>query len=130
MKEAPVTKTASIFSLFCGISMLAAWGILLATGRVVELRSSPFQAAFLLAAEFLTAAVLILGGFGLLTGKSWGLWADLIASGMLLYCAVYSTGVFGQAGNAPAAGFFVVVAVLAAMYSANFILQSAKGGNR
>ena len=58
-------KTASFFSLFCGITMLAVWGILLATGQFLELRSKPFEARFLLGAEFLTAASLILGGFGL-----------------------------------------------------------------
>lgn len=120
-------KAVSIFSLFCGVSMLAVWGILLATGQVVELRTSPLEAAFLLGAEFLTAVALILGGFGLLAGKTWGLRMDLAALGMLLYCAVYSTGVFGQAGNTPAAGFFIVIAALAALFSANFVLETLKG---
>jgi len=120
-------KAVSIFSLFCGISMLAVWGILLATGQVVELRTSPLEAAFLLGAEFLTAVALILGGFGLLARKTWGLRMDLAALGMLLYCAVYSTGVFGQAGNTPAAGFFIVIAALAALFSANFVLETLKG---
>ncbi len=121
-------KAASIFSLFCGAAMLVVWGILLATGQVVELQSSPFETAFLLGAEFLTAAALILGGMGLLTGKGWGLRADLAALGMLLYCAVYSIGVFGQAGNAPAAGFFIAITTLAAVFSSNFILDATKGG--
>ncbi len=119
--------TASIFSLFCGIGMLVVWGILLATGQVVELLTSPFQTAFLLGAEFLTAASLILGGFGLLRRKSWGLRADLAALGMLLYCSVFSIGVFGQGGQAPAVIFFTVVAILAATLSTIFILNSTKG---
>lgn len=121
-------KAASIFSLFCGVAMLAVWGRLLATGQVVELQTSPFATAFLLGAEFLTVVTLILGGVGLLTDRSWGLRTTLAALGMLLYCTVYSTGVFGQAGNVPAAGFFVVVAALAATFSAIFILESTKGG--
>lgn len=121
-------KTASIFSLFCGIAMLVVWGILLGTGQVVELRTIPFEEGFLLGAEFLTAVSLILGAFGLLTGKSWGLRADLAALGMLLYCTVYSTGVFGQAGNTPAAIFFSAIAALAFVFSARFILGSVKGG--
>ena len=121
-------KTASIFSFFCGIAMLAVWGILLATGQFPELRSKPFEARFLLGAEFLTAVSLILGGFGLVTGKSWGLRADLAALGMLLYCAIFSTGTFGQAGNLPATVFFVVISTLAFVFSARFVLESAKGG--
>ncbi len=122
-----MVKTASIFSLFCGIGMLVVWGILLATGQVVELRTSPFQAAFLLSAEFLTAASLILGGFGLLGRKSWGVRAILAALGMLLYCAVFSIGFFGQEGQTPAVIFFTVVAILAATLSTIFIFNSTKG---
>lgn len=123
-------KTASIFSLFCGSAMLMVWGILLTTGQVVDLRTSPFQAAFLLGAELLTAVVLILGGYGLLTGKNWGLRANLAALGMLLYCAVFSIDVIGQAGNIPPAIFFGVIAALAAAFSGTFIIESTKGGNQ
>lgn len=121
-------KTASIFSLLCGMAMVVVWGILFKTGQVVELRTSPFQALFLLGAELLTAVALILGGFGLLTGKRWGIRADLAALGMLLYCALFSIGVFGQAGNTPAVGFFSAITVLAAVFSSKFILETTKGG--
>jgi hypothetical protein len=82
-----------------------------------------------LAAEFLTAVSLILGGFGLLAGKSWGLRADLAALGMLLYCTIFSTGALG-AGNAPAAIFFGAIATLAFVFSARFVLESVKGGSQ
>ncbi|MGE5124589.1 MAG: hypothetical protein ACM3H7_08725 [Acidobacteriaceae bacterium] len=121
-------KASSIFSLFCGFAMLAVWVILLATGQVVELRTTPIEASFLLVAEFLTAIILILGGTGVLTRKPWGLRTEMVALGLLLYCAVYSIGVFGQGGNAPAAGFFVVITLLAAMFSSTFIIESTKGG--
>jgi hypothetical protein len=128
LKEEIMVITASTFSLFCGIAMLVVWGILLAKGQFVDLRSRPYEDGFLLGAEFLTAFSLILGGFGVMMGKKWGLSADLAALGMLLYCTVYSTGVFRQAGNAPAAGFFIIVAILAAIFSVIFILESTKGG--
>jgi hypothetical protein len=120
-------KAAGIFSLFCGIAMLVVWAILLSTGQVPELQTSPLETGFLLGAEFLTAGALIMGGFGLLGGKLWGLRADLAALGMLLYCAVFSIGVFGQAGNTPAAAFFVLVVALSAVFSSHFILGSVKG---
>jgi hypothetical protein len=75
----------------------------------------------------LTAALLILGGAGILTHRIWGLRADLTALGMLLYCAVYSIGVFGQGDNMPAVAFFVVVFALAAIFSGKFVLDSMKG---
>lgn len=123
-------KIASIFSLFCGVSMLVVWGILLGTGQVVELQTEPFGTIFLLAAEFLTALSLLIGGFGLLARKNWGLRADLAALGMLLYCTVFSIGVFGQQGNIPATSFFIVIAAVAAIFSTMFILESAKGGTQ
>jgi hypothetical protein len=101
MKEDTMKKTASYFSFFCGFAILLVWGILLATGQVIELRTDPFKTLFLLAAEFLTAFSLILGGFGLVTGKSWGLKADLAAvrHAALLHDFLYRR--FG-ASNAPA----------------------------
>jgi hypothetical protein len=110
--------------------MLVVWGILLSTGQVLELQSEPFGTIFLLVAEFLTAISLLIGGFGLLIGKNWGLRADLAALGMLLYCTMFSIGVFGQQGNIPATNFFIVIAALAAIFSTLFILESAKGGTQ
>ena len=120
-------ETASYFSILCGFAMLATWGFLLSTGRVPELQTDTFKTLFLLTAEFLTAISLILGGFGLATGKSWGLRADLAALGMLLYCTIFSTGALG-AGSPQAAIFFGSVAVLAFIFSTRFILESAHGG--
>lgn len=71
---------------------------------------------------------MISGGFGLLAGKSWGLRLELAALGMLLYCAVFSVGVFGQASNAPAAIFFAIIFTVSVIFSMNFILDPVKGG--
>ena len=122
-------KKAAIFSLFCGVAMLVVWTILLARGQVVELQTSPFETIFLLAAEFLTAISLIVSGYGLLMGKSWGLRACLAALGMLLYCTIFSVGALG-AGNPPAAVFFSVIAILAFIFSSQFVLESVKGGTQ
>ncbi len=121
-----MTKASSIFSLFCGVAMLATWGVLLATGQVPELKTAPFETSFLLAAEFITAISLLLGGFGLLAGKNWGLTAEQIALGMLIYCTLFSTGAFSQVGNFPAAVFFAVIATLAAIFSVKFVYQSTR----
>lgn len=123
-----MNRAASIFSLFCGGAMLVVWSVLLATEKVVELRTAPIEAIALLCAEFITAALLILGGLGVLTHKTWGLRTDLVALGALLYCAVYSIGVFGQGGNPPAVIFFIAITVLAAIFSSTYIIKSAKGG--
>ncbi len=123
-----LNKAASIFSLFCGIAMLVVWTFLLATGQVVELHSTPLEAISLLCAEFLTAMLLIIGGSGMLAAKSWGVRTALVALGSLLYCAVYSIGVFSQGGNLPAAGFFVTITIFTAIFSTMLITRSIKGG--
>ena len=55
--------------------------------------------------------------YGLLAHQAWGLRVAAIALGMLLYCSIYSIGVFGQAGNRPATAFFVAIALLTLLFS-------------
>jgi hypothetical protein len=48
---------------------------------------------------------------------------------MLLYCTVFSTGVFGQQGNTPAAAFFATVALLSALaIGSGLSMADIKGG--
>jgi hypothetical protein len=101
--------------------------ILLGTGNVPELKTTPLEAGFLLAAECLTACSLMLGGLGVLAAKSWGSPVELAALGMLMYCTVYSVGVFGQAGNLPATGFFVVITSLSAVFAIDLIVTFKEG---
>jgi hypothetical protein len=118
-----MNKVVSVFSLFCGAGMLLTWAILFLTSRVPEMETEPFQATFLLAAEVLTAISLLAAGYGLISGRSWGQRLMLVGLGMLVYCAVYSIGVFSQAGNAPATGFFVAIAVMALVFSVGLVKQ-------
>ncbi len=112
-----MTRVLSIFSLFCGLGMFGTWGTLLVTGNVPELETTPIEAGFLLAAEFLTAGALLARGYGLLAHQAWGIRVAAVALGMLLYCSVYSIGVFGQAGNPPATAFFVAIALMTLLLS-------------
>ena len=62
------------------------------TGNVPELQTEPIWIAFHLAGEFTTAALLIAGGCGLLTLRTWGYHVFLLALGMLLYTIIVSPG--------------------------------------
>lgn len=114
-------KAAALFSILMGVMMLATWGVLLFTGRVPELVTKPLEAYLLLTAEFLTAFSLIAGGYGLLSNRRWGLRGTLVAMGMLLYCVIFSVGVFGQQGILPAAAWFVFVAVATLFFVSSFV---------
>jgi hypothetical protein len=119
-----MTRLLSIFALFCGTGMLVTWGYLFATGNVPELKTTPIEATFLHIAEFVTAFALLASGYGLLKGRGWSLRIAPIALGMLLYCSIYSIGVFGQQGNQPATAFFVVIALLTLLFAVWLTLRS------
>lgn len=120
-----IRKLAITFSIFVGIGMLATWTILFATGNIPDLQTSPREASFLLLAEFITAIINLIAAYGLLRHRNWGVPVDLVALGMLLYCATYSIGVFSQQANIPATIFFVIMALLAAAISGRMITQFA-----
>jgi hypothetical protein len=110
-----LTKAISTFSILMGLAQMATWVVLFSLGNVPEIITRPFETWMLLVAEFLTGFALVFGGYAFLTRRSWGLHMELAALGMLLYCTVFSTGVFGQQGNTPAAAFFATVALLSAV---------------
>ena len=112
-----MTRALTLFSILCGLGMFGAWGTLFLTGQVPEIRTEPIGTGFLLAAEFLTAGALLLGGLGQLAHQAWSQRVEAIALGMLLYCSLFSIGVFGQAGNPPATAFFVVIALVTLLFA-------------
>lgn len=105
-------KAISFFSILMGLSLTGTWIVLLSTGNFPELATRPYEAWFLLVAEFLTGLTLITSGYGLLSRRSWGLRLELAAMGMLLYCSVNFSGILGQQGNYPAFAFMLSVALL------------------
>jgi peptidoglycan/LPS O-acetylase OafA/YrhL len=104
-----IRKTAGIFSIVVGISMIAMWLMSYLTGSIPELVTEPARIAMHLAAEFATAAALIVGGWGLLKQKAWGEQLYLLATGALIYTMIQSPGYFLQTGET---GFVMMFAVL------------------
>ena len=104
---------ASIFALVVGAGMIGQWLLFLATGQVPELKTEPLRIRFHLAAEFATAFALLVGGFALLTGQTWGRPFYLLAMGMLLYTIIVSPGYFAQKGQFIWLVIFGMLAVLA-----------------
>jgi hypothetical protein len=102
------------FALAVGASIIAWWTVVFATGQVPELTGAPVQLAFHVAAEILTAVVLIAAGAGLALRRPWGRAASLVGLGMLLYTAVGSPGYFAQTGRWPMVALFAGVAAGAA----------------
>jgi hypothetical protein len=103
------------FALAVGMSIIAWWAVVFATGQVPEMAGAPVQLAFHVAAEIATALVLIAAGAGMALRRAWGRTVCLVGLGMLLYTVVGSPGAFAQTGQWPILVVFAVVGVGAAV---------------
>jgi peptidoglycan/LPS O-acetylase OafA/YrhL len=110
-------RAAVIYAIVVGLLMFGQWAMFLLTGNVPELQTEPIRIAFHLAGEFTTAALLIAGGFGLLTLRKWGYHVFLLALGMLLYTIIVSPGYFGQLGQWVFVLLFAVLVVLTVLFA-------------
>ena len=111
-------KFAGIFAVAVGLLIILQWGVSLATGGVPELQTAPRSIGFHLAAEILTALMLLLSGLAILKKIAWGRTLFLAAGGMLLYSVINSPGYFAQRGE------WFIVAVFGILFlAAVFILM-------
>ena len=106
-------KFSAIYALCVGVLMLVQWAFFLLTGNVPELETTPWSIAFHLAAEFLTAILLIISGMMLIRKHLLGKHIFLLAVGMVVYAMVNSAGYFAQSGDWIFVMMFGVLLVLA-----------------
>ena len=97
------------YGIVVGILMIVQWIFSILSGSVPEFQTEPWRIGFHLAAEFATAALLILGGITVLRSLTWGRPVLLIGLGMLIYSEIVSPGYFAQLGQWPMVGMFVVL---------------------
>ena len=100
------------FSILVGVLMFGQWGFFLASGSVPEVQTEPIALAFHLAAEFITALLLIISGSALLRGRPQARDLSLAAAGMLAYTVIVSPGYFAQLGQWPLVAMFTVLLIL------------------
>ena len=89
----------AIFSILVGVLMIGQWIFSLASRKVPEIVTETRAISFHLAAEFITATVLIIAGIALLTQSLLGYPLALLALGMLVYTSINSAGYFAQRGQ-------------------------------
>ncbi len=107
-----MVRWVAFYSILMGVLQTGTWVVLYFVGVVRNYYTEkPFETIFLLLAEFLTAVAVILGGSGVLAGQKWGIPLNLAALGMMLYCAIFSIGAFGQTGNIPATAWFAILTI-------------------
>jgi len=100
---------AAVHAILVGIFLVSQWVHYLSIKQVSELETEPAKILFHLAAEFITAGALLVGGWGLLTDRSWGRQVYLISMGMLLYTVIDSPGHFVEIRNWLMVGVFVIL---------------------
>lgn len=99
------------YCILTGISILAFWGINIATNQVPELEQGTKEIYFHLAAEFLTATLLIISGIGTRTQKRWGKPLTKISLGMLLYAVINAAGLYADQNNSTITITFIIIIV-------------------
>lgn len=101
-----------VYSLMSGTMIAAMWVQLVCSGNVPELRDGRERLiGHHIAAELLTAALLVMVGAALAVGYTVrGL--ALIPLGMLLYTIINSAGHYAQIGNDRMVGAFYVMVIL------------------
>ena len=104
---------SAVYAIVIGIGILGMWSFLLLTKQVPELETEPIRIRFHIAAEFITAIALVVGGIGLLTGQSWSQWLYLVAIGMLFYTVIVSPGYYAEKGEWPFVGMFAAILIFA-----------------
>jgi len=87
-------KLKIAFLLFVGTAMMVTWLVLLESGRVEELSTQPYRIITHIAAEFVTAAFLIVSGILELLGSKYKKPVLMLSLGALSYTLVSSTGYY------------------------------------
>ena len=108
-------KKIAIYPVIIGLLMVGMWTVLLTTGQVMETGTAPLEISYHLVSEFLTAFLLVIGGYGLYTGRGWGFGIFLVSMGMLLYSVINATGYYAGQGEIAMVGMFTVLTVLTAL---------------
>ncbi len=106
-------RFAGWFGIVVGLGMTAMWAVFLLGGQVPELRTAPVALGFHLAAEGLTAFLLVTSGIGLLLDAQVAPQSYRVAIGMLLYTVIVSPGYFAQLGQWPFIVLFAAIGVAA-----------------
>ncbi|MDW7674260.1 MAG: hypothetical protein SCK28_06990 [Bacillota bacterium] len=115
-----LVKIAAVYSIIVGVSIIGIWAMLYLNNEIPELNITPIAITMHLAAEILTALLLIVGGIGLLLKRWWGYQIYLFSMGMLVYTLIQSPGYYAEKGNLAFVIMFAVILII----SLSFLMLS------
>jgi hypothetical protein len=99
-------------SLGVGTAIAGLWAMLIGRHQVPELEAGTPSIKFHVAAELMTAVLLIAAGIGLWIGAGWATTLAAGAIGAALYSCVASPGYYADRGQWALVAMFAVLAVL------------------
>jgi hypothetical protein len=102
-------KYSAWYGILVGLLMMVQWTFSIVSGGVPELETTPWAIGFHLAAEMLTALVLIITGIALLKSVSWGNQILLVGLGMVIYSEIVSPGYFAQQSQWAMVAIFAIL---------------------
>lgn len=110
-----IRKITAIYTILIGVSMISMWSMFYLQGAIPELETEPARIIMHIVAEFVTAIVLIIGGYGLLKFKKWGYDMYLLGTGALIYTLIQSPGYYihlGERSFVLMFGVFILIALI------------------
>ncbi len=122
-------KASAVYGLGVGVLMMGMWTFFLSTGRVPEFDSRPWEIQLHITVEFITAAVLVVGGIATIGRLMWGAALLLFSFGMLTYTLMVSPGYYMQLGETAFVILFTVLlaaTVVFTILTVRTVLSSAK----
>jgi hypothetical protein len=121
-------RASAAFSLVLGFSIVLIWLVLLIGGDeevATSLSATPIEMGTHIVVELITAAVLIVIGFGLWAKKVWSRTWFFFGTGLLTYSVISAAGFYGQRGEYVPAGMFVGILVLGIVFT--FLVWKSSG---
>ncbi len=115
-----LVKLAATYSVFVGIAIIGLWVILYLSNEIPELSTTPIAISMHIAAELVTAILLIVGGVGLLLKRIWGFQIFMFSMGMLFYTLIQSPGYYLEKGER----IFVAMFVFFISITLFFVIQT------
>jgi len=117
-RQHPMWRSATVFAFGAGGIILAVWlWRYFSGGLAAEFAANALLAWGQLAGEVLTAAALIVAGYGLVTNAGWARKFYLVATGMLLFAGVHGLGRYAGSGDTGVVILYLVVGVLAITFA-------------
>lgn len=120
-------KIAAAYSIVVGIAMIGTWILLYVSNQIPELQTEPIRIIMHLAAEYTTAILLIVAGYGLLRNIRWGFYMYLFSTGMLIYTLIMSPGYYAQQEEFGFVGMFAALMILAIVLLIGVLREDGRG---